>query len=149
VTHVCSSRRRQRGLSGLLVIAVLVLLGGVSAYAVALVTSVHSGLARDISFARASQAAEAGLDWGRYRVTAGAVATCTAVQSINSLPGTLQPYTVTVLCTATGPYLESGLPVRAYRITATACNVPLAGQCPNAAAGADYVERTVTALIVR
>jgi MSHA biogenesis protein MshP len=143
------SRSHQRGLSGLLVLAVLVLLASVSAYAVGLVTSVHSGYARELSHSRASQAAQAGLDWGRYRVLAGAAPLCTAAQNITTLPGTLQPYTVTVRCTTTGPYTETGAPVRAYRLLATACNQPLAGQCPNAAAGADYVENTVSTLLTR
>lgn len=141
--------KRARGFSALLVIAVLVLLGGVATYAVGLVTAVHSGFARELSFARSDEAAQAGLDWGRWRVSAGPVALCAPVQSIKTLPGTLRPYTVSVRCTATGPFTESGLPVRAYRLTATACNQPVAGACPNPVAGADYVERSVGILIVR
>jgi MSHA biogenesis protein MshP len=126
-----------------------VLLGGLTTYAVGLVTSAHSGYARELAASRADQAAQAGLDWGQYRVRALPAPTCTAVQSITTLPGALQPYTVTVRCVATGPYTEGAATPRAYRLTATACNRPLAGACPNTVASADYVERTLTTLIVR
>jgi len=142
-------RRRCRGLSGLLVIAVLVMLGGLTTYAVGLVTSVHSGYARELSAARAQQAALAGLDWGRFRISNGAAAICSAAQNLTPLPGTLQPYTVTVRCTASGPYTETATLVRIYSISATACNLPAGGNCPNAAASADYVEFTATALAER
>ena len=143
-------KRAQRGLSALLMIAVLVLLGGIRVYAFGLVTSVHRGYARELSFAGADQAAQAGLDWGRYRVRPGVVPICTPPQSINTLPGTLRPYTVTIQCDpGLAANTEGALMLRTYRITATACNQPLAGACPNPVAGADYVERTVTALITR
>lgn len=143
-------RHHQRGFSGVTIIAVLVMVGAVVPYAVGLVTAVNDGHARALSFARATQAAEAGLDWGRYRIHNGGAATCTALQSISTLPGTLQPYTVSVRCTQSVSVSESGVTVRGYRLVATACNQPLAGLCPNAAAtGADYVERTLSTLAHR
>jgi hypothetical protein len=45
---------------------------------------------------------------------------------------------------------EGGSTLRAYRLEATACNQPLAGQCPNVAANAaDYVERRLSTLAHR
>ena len=144
------SARRQRGFSALMVIAVLVMVGAVVPFAVGLVTAVHDGHARALSHARATQAAEAGLDWGRWRINNGGAATCSALQSINTLPGTLRPYTVTVRCTLSASVSESGVTVNAYRLAATACNQPLAGSCPNAASSAaDYVERSVSTLAQR
>ena len=58
--------------------------GALSAYAVGLVTSVHSGYATELSHARATQAAEAGLDWGSCRITNGAAASCVAIQTLTS-----------------------------------------------------------------
>ena len=139
----------QRGLSGILILAVLVVLGALLTYSIGLVTSVHSGFARELSFARATQAAEAGLDWGRFRVSNGAAALCLPAQTLTTLPGTLQPYAVTVRCTLSGSYSETGATVRRYRLTATACNLPLAGNCPNPVASADYVERQVSGLAER
>ncbi|MFO1224119.1 MAG: hypothetical protein U1E90_13585 [Burkholderiaceae bacterium] len=142
--------RAQRGLSGVMIIAVLVMVAAVVPYAVGLVTSVHDGYARALSHQRASAAAEAGLDWGRWRIFNGAAATCTGLQSINTLPGTLRPYTVSVRCTLSRSVTESGATVNAYRLVATACNQPLAGACPNAGAtAADYVERTLSTLAQR
>ena len=139
----------QRGVSGIMVIAVLVLLSGLSTYAVGLVTSVQDSLARELSFARATQAAQAGLDWGRWRISAGAVPVCSALQSINTLPGTLQPYVVTVRCTASGPHTEGVASVRVYRIDSTACNRAAAGNCPAATASADYVQASTSAWVER
>ncbi len=147
---MCNGRRlRQRGVSGVMVIAVLVLLGGLTAFAVGLVTSVQSSYARELSFARAMQAAEAGLDWGRWRVTAVAVPACSASQTLVTLPGTLLPYAVTVRCTLSGTYLEGPATVRMYRLDSTACNLPAGGQCPNSLASSDYVQATASAIVER
>ncbi len=143
------SARRQRGVSGVMVIAVLVLLGGLSTFAVGLVTSVQGGYARELSYARATLAAEAGLDWGRWRITATAAPLCGAAQTITTLPGALRPYAVTVRCSASGPYTEGAATVRIYRIDATACNLPAAGSCPSAAASADYVQANASARVER
>lgn len=139
----------QRGVSGVMVIAVLVLLGGLTSFAVGLVTSVQSSYARELSFARATQAAEAGLDWGRWRVTAAAVPTCSASQTLITLPGTLLPYAVTVRCTLSGTYLEGPATVRMYQLNSTACNLPAGGQCPNSVASGDYVQATASAIVER
>ncbi|MDP1901106.1 MAG: agglutinin biogenesis protein MshP [Rubrivivax sp.] len=141
--------RRQRGFSGVMVIAVLVLLGGLSAYAVGLVTSALGGYASEISFARATRAAQAGLDWGRWRVTAAVAPLCTPTQTLANLPGTLQPYAVTVRCSASGPYTEGAGTLRVYRIDAVACNLPAGGPCPSAANSADYVQASMTAQVER
>ena len=36
-----------------------------------------------------------------------------------------------------------------YRVSASACNVPAGGNCPNAAASADYVERVLSSIVER
>lgn len=136
----------QRGASSMLVIAVLVLLGSLTVYVAGLVSSVNNGLAMEVNLTRASQAAESGLDWGRYRVKVNN--TCNASQSI-AMPASLSPYTVTVLCTRNNS-TDGTIPRIQYRITATACNLPLAGNCPNNTSispGPDYVEWQVTALV--
>ena len=148
-TRTAPMRPRQRGFSAVLMIAVLVLLGGLTTYAVGLVSSVHDGQGRALASTRAEAGAQAGLDWGRYRVTIPATPQCAAAQSINTLPGTLQPYTVTVRCTASGPFNEGGSPVTHFRIVATACNVPQGGACPNANPTSAYVERTHSSFVMR
>lgn len=49
-------------------------------------------------------------------------------------------------CASTA-HTEAGNPVTIYRLTATACNQPAAGACPNPAPGVDYVERLVQAAV--
>jgi MSHA biogenesis protein MshP len=139
-----AGRRSQGGFSGVLVLAALVLMGGMSAYGVSLVTSVHSSFAQELSVARATQAAEAGMEWARFRLTRNPVPVCSALQTLN-LPATLANYRVTVRCTATGVHTEGAVTVRTYRVTATACNAPA---CPGALSG-DYVERQVQGWVQR
>lgn len=144
-----ASHRRQRGASSLVVVALVVILGGLTAHAVGLVTAQADSGTRALAHARATQAAEAGLDWARFRLLAVPAPVCTAAQTITTLPGSLQPYAVTVRCTA-GPVVnEAGIAVRQWRVQASACSQPVGGQCPNAAPGADYVERTLDTLVVR
>ena len=61
----------QRGFSSALMLAVIVLLSSLLAYAVTLTSSAHSGLAQEIAATRALQAARSGLEWGRYRIVNG------------------------------------------------------------------------------
>ena len=143
-----AAQRDQRGLSAVMILAVLVMLGTLSAYAVGLVTSVHNGHATELSHARATQAAEAGLDWGRFRISAGAGPSCVASQTL-TLASTLAPYRVTVRCTLSVATTEGGPPLSVYRVSASACNVPAGGNCPNATASADYVERVLSSIVER
>ncbi len=137
-------RRSQAGVSGMLVMAALVLMSGMAAFGVSLLSSVHSRFAQELSVARAGQAAEAGLEWARYRLTQSAVPLCPAAQTL-VLPATLVGYRVTVRCTATGNHAEGAATVRTWRITATGCN---AAACPGAASS-DYVERQVQGWVQR
>lgn len=137
-------RRRQAGLSGMLVMAALVLMGGLSAYGVSLVTSVHSRFAQELSVARAAQAAEAGMEWARFQLTQPATPLCPATQTL-ALPSTLSSYRVTVRCVATGTHTEGAATVNTWRVTAIGCN---AAACPGALNG-DYVERQLQAWVQR
>lgn len=132
-----------------MVIAILVLLGGLAAHAAGLLASVGAGQGREIAYARATLAAEAGLDWGRFRIRAGPAALCAATQTLNNLPATLAPYAVTVRCTARGPFTDGSATLRVYQIVATGCNRPAAGACPALATGADGVQRTLQVLVER
>jgi MSHA biogenesis protein MshP len=128
----------------MLVMAALVLMGGLSAYGVSLVSSVHSRFAQELSVARAAQAAEAGLEWARFQLTQPATPLCPAAQTL-ALPSTLSGYRVTLRCIATGAHAEGATTVNTWRITATGCN---AAACPGAPNG-DYVERQLQAWVQR
>jgi MSHA biogenesis protein MshP len=140
-------RRPARGMSSLLMLAILVTLGSLSVHAVGLITNALGDDARAVAEARAAEAAAAGLDWGRERVLR-APAVCTAAQSITTLPGTLAPYTVTVRCQVGAPVLDGGTSRRRFALTATACNQQSAGACPTAAVpNAGYVQRTMSLVL--
>lgn len=131
-------------MSSLLVLAILVTLGGLSVHAVGLVSAALGDDSRAIAEARAAEAASAGLDWGRERAQR-TPALCAAAQSLTTLPGTLQPYTVTVRCNVGAPVVDGATSRRRFLITSIACNQPAAGACPNTATpGAGYVQRTAS-----
>ena len=140
-------RSRQRGFSAALVLTALVLLGGMLTYAVTVTSGMYSGIAQEIAQARALQAANAALEWQRYRIAFGVAPACLPTTSVTNMtiPFASGAMPVTVLCTLTGAHNDPGpIPVRTYSLTATAC-LPAgpAGMCPNAAGGSEYVQRQV------
>jgi MSHA biogenesis protein MshP len=139
---------RQRGISGVLIIAAIAVLGGLSAWALGLATATASGASQALAVARAQQAAAAGVDWGRWRLRIPAAPLCAANQNL-VLPGTLGTMTVTTRCTLLGTYSEAGVPVRRWRVVADACNQPLAGACPAANPQAGYAQASQTAFVER
>lgn len=123
-------------------IFLLVILAALGAYIVSLSTALHAGVAWDFEAARAYQAARAGIEWGAYEATRAA--RCDAKSSF--VPGgSLNAFTVTVECSATGAD-ELGVAVSLYELTATACNRPVAGACPGTP-GTQYVERQLKATL--
>ncbi|RZI86804.1 MAG: hypothetical protein EOP38_00465 [Rubrivivax sp.] len=139
-------KQAQRGFSGVLVIVALVLISSLVAFGITLMTSVQSGYSQELSSARVKQAAEAGLDWGRYQLKRLPVANCPAVGVNVALPASMAPYTVTVVCTSNGlAYADGGTAVSIYTLTATACRLPQGAlSCPANTDSPDYVEKTLT-----
>ncbi len=136
----------QRGFSALM--ALVVLVAGMLGCVVTVTSGMHDGSAREIAATRAAQAAQAGLEWGQFRVRPGAVPSCVAGSNI-TLPLSSGAIAVTVNCTAAGPYTEGAASVTRYQFVATACNRAAAGTCPNTAGGEDYVEAQVTGVAER
>lgn len=137
---------KQGGFSVVLVLAIIVLMGGMLAYAVTLTSSMHSSLAQEISSARALQASRAGIEWARYRVRFAA----SCLPSTNlALPLSTGPMPVTVRCVAAIPTLEGAISVTTYQLTAIACMPAAAGTCPNPAPTGNYVERQATGIAER
>ena len=132
-------KHRQRGVSAVLMLALIVLLGGILVYTVSLSSTMHASAAREIGAARAAQAAQAGLEWGRFRIRVGAAPLCAAASNLN-LPMASGAFPVTVRCSLTGTHVEGAATVRTYQLSATACRPAAAGACPNAVASGDYVE---------
>jgi MSHA biogenesis protein MshP len=144
-----SPRAAQRGFSVMLMLGIIVLMGGMLAYAVSFTSGMNHSVAQEAGGLRVTQAANAGLEWARYRVRIPAVPSCVAITNL-TIPLSSGAGPVTVRCTATGPYPEGvGPTVTTYQLSATACSPAAAGTCPNAAGAPNYVERTVTGLAER
>jgi len=137
----------QRGFSIVTAIFLIVVLAALGAFAVSMFRVQQTTAAFDELGTRAYQAAQSGIEWGAWQVLRGP-GTCAAATGNLALPGSLVLFTVTVNCTSTA-HFEAGNAVTIYQLTATACNQPAAGACPNPAPGADYVERQVQGAVER
>jgi MSHA biogenesis protein MshP len=112
------------------------------------VNSMQSGsVALDVLGTGAYQAARAGTEWGAYqalRVVGPAPAVCFGQTNVAFSGTSLAPFTATVSCVRTTAE-ELGVTETIDQITATACNEPTSGNCPNPAPTlANYVERRIT-----
>ena len=135
-------RKRHRGAALMAAIFLLVVIGGLVTYLLKMSGLQHSSVALDVQGARAYQASRAGIEWGVYRALRDN--SCVGSSSF-ALAGGLSEFTVTVACTDT-PYTEVDATAKhVYLIQATACNRPLAGDCPGTP-GPFYVERQLQAL---
>lgn len=137
----------QRGFSIITAIFLIVVLAAFGAFAVSMFRVQQTSAALDELGSRAYQAAQAGIEWGAWQVLRGP-GTCAAATGNLALPGSLSGFTATVTCASTS-HTEAGNPVTIYQLTATACNQPAAGACPNPAPGPDYVERQVQGAMER
>jgi MSHA biogenesis protein MshP len=96
-----------------------VVLGLLGTVMVRMSSTQHIGQARELLGTRAQLAARSGVEWGVYQVTQ-AGGNCAASTTLPALGGTAADFTVTVTCTAHGPYDEGGQTVAMYQIAATA-----------------------------
>lgn len=159
------ARVKSGGIAIVTAIFLLVALAGLAAAVVTLTTAQQSGTAQDMQGMRAYQAARAGIEWALYTAQQSGLNpprpaltfNCTSsAQSVTrnvALPAntTLSAFTVTLVisCDSLVAGIAGGdandMTAAHVKITATACNQPAAGACPNLAPGADYVQRVITA----
>jgi len=146
-----------RGFSLITAIFLLVVLASLGAFMVIFTGLQQNTIQADVLGARAYYAARAGVEWGLYRAldpdntiapgAAGFVTCAQASGTINSMGGSLSPFTVVVNCSATAPDpTEGGKTLRVFQITVTACNNP---SCPAASPPAGYVERQIVVTAAR
>lgn len=110
---------RQRGISVIAGIFLLLLMAGLAAFMANIISVTHLNMASDIGGSRAYQAARAGVEWGMYQLDPnGQSATLPDCVSgtITAIPG----HTVDVVCSASADYQEGSRTVRIFRIVATA-----------------------------
>jgi MSHA biogenesis protein MshP len=134
-----SARRAsaQRGFAIISAVFLIVVLSLLGAMIVSLSTTQQVGSARDLLGSRAYFAARTGIDWGSYQVLQGG--SCPATTTLPPLQGSADGFTITVGCSASGPFDEAGTAVRVYRIVSTASTGTL-GQL-------DHAERQMQAVI--
>ncbi len=140
------NRSRQNGFGAIMAIIVLVILAALAAAMTRFGSIQHMTSAQDVLSIRALAAARSGLEYGLYQALRSA--TCTTTQlNLTAHTG----FVVQVACNASSEFHEGEItpgvprPLTVYNITATACNMPTAGACPNdsAVTSAGYVERVL------
>lgn len=135
------SAGRERGVSLISAIFLLVVLTGLGVALVTISTSQSIGSAMDVQGARAYQAARAGIEWGLYKQAPQATPkACVFSSTTFKLPAgtTLSTFTVTVTCKDG----SQDTPLLRHRLTAVACNQP-STVCPNPSNSVDYVQRRI------
>lgn len=145
--------RRQRGLSLITAIFLMVVLAMLGAFMVSVTGIQQSSSVLDVQGVRAYEAARSGVEWSAWQVLdpndaigTSALPTCPASPTNLTLAGSLSSFTVTVTCTA-ATTTEGNRNVATYLIVSTACNQPSGGSCPNATPSAGYIERQMQATL--
>lgn len=136
------SRCRAAGVGLVTAIFLLVVLAGLGVAAVTIFNAQQASASLDMDGARAYQAARAGIEWGLFQQRRRDQC---ANASFGFNDSVLANFTVTVTCRAIGGLTDSsGNPsslVR-FRITATACNQPVGGECRGEPSNSpDFVQR--------
>lgn len=150
-----TSPSRERGFGAVAAIIVLVILASLAAAMTRFGSVQHMTSAQDVLAVRALAAARSGLEYGLYRAlrdTSNTACSTTPTWPLDLTADT--GFFVSVSCTPSIEFHEDhdppGTPKKLtiYTITATACNMPAAGACPNSAAvaSAGYVERVAQAV---
>ena len=155
-------RLAQRGFSIVTAVFLIVVLGLLGVFIVAVVGMQQQTQALDVQGVRAYQAARAGVEWGAYQVLEPNVSLascgpppvampgCPATNPTHlALAGSLSAFTVSVQCTLRADTTEGNRNVRVYEIVSTACNQPNAGSCLGTTPATGYVARSITATLTK
>ena len=142
-----STLARQRGVSIISAIFLLLLFAALAAFMVSLTGTANISSAQDVQGSRAYQAAQAGIEWGLYEVLDPANSSVVAPGNAAwpNMPGcpngalVIEGFNVAVSCNPVVPqdYLEAGdsRSIRVYRLVSTASL--------GAVGAANYVERQI------
>jgi MSHA biogenesis protein MshP len=144
--------RRNSGLSLITAIFILLVLAALAAFIVSMSAVQQTDLALDLQGSRAYHAARSGLEFGAFQAINNN--SCPALPQSVPLPAAqFDAFSaVTVTCSTGVPpatHNEAGVAKTLYVLVANACNQPNAGGlCPNAAPGANYVERELQLSVI-
>jgi MSHA biogenesis protein MshP len=139
--HILPAKVRAAGFSIVTAIFLVVVLASLAVAVTSLSTTQQTGSALDLLGSRAYEAARSGVEYGVYQQQINN--SCAATRSF--VPGgSLASFTVTVQCVVNAtPGMDAS--INRITVTATACNQPAGGVCPNPApTSVDYVQRVVT-----
>lgn len=145
----------QRGVSSILLIAIIVLMASMATFALRFVAGAQGNASAFNQTLRVQQAAESGMEWLRYRLRTGQCAPTTNI-TIPMSAGSIQA-TVTCVPTAAvpnsdfsgaGPVPGANENLMSYTLTSTACWPQVAPNgCPHPSwATLNYSERQVRAV---
>ena len=148
--------QRNRGFAIVAAIFLLVILSALATFIVSVSTGQHIGQAMDVEGERAFQAANAGMDWARFRIAATNAcpansnwgATNTSFGFVGT--ATLGSYVATVECRVPEPATTVGaVATTVFEVRVTACNKPQAAEprCPGVVNTFGYVERQMIGLL--
>lgn len=130
-------KKQQQGFAIVSAVFLIVVLSLLGAMIVSLSTTQQVSAVRDLLGSRAYFAARTGIEWGSHQVLQSG--SCAASSTLPALGGSASGFTVTVGCSASGPFDEAGSTVRVYRITSTASTGTLGAH--------DHAERQLQAVI--
>lgn len=134
------SIKRERGVSVISAIFLLLLFAALAAFMVSLTGTANMTSAQDVQGARAYQSAQAGIEWGLYQVLVPAAPSCVTT---TTLANPIEGFSVTVGCSRRGPYSEAGQSFWLYELVSTT-------RTPGAAPGEiGFIERQVVASVSR
>ena len=145
---------RSTGFTMMSMLFVLVALAAMGVALASLSQRQQLGAAGELAAAKAYQAALAGLEWGSFQILPNSVPqpACFAARNI-ALPDQLSDFTVTVSCVrapAAGTVKDGDTDLAFYVLTATACNIPSGGACPNSASTEPaYAERQLSRTLAK
>lgn len=151
-----TSRRHSpppRGITMMSMLFILVVLAALGAGIASVSQRQQLGSATELMAAQAQQAALAGLEWGSFQVLQVPAPPASApgcFGNTNIAPGgQLASFTVSVACSRVAGSAD-GRNWYFYQLSASACNVPIAGSCPNPTLQrSTYVSRQLSRTVVR
>jgi len=151
--------QRALGFTTVSMVFILVVLAALAAALASISQRQQLGFASEMAASRAYQAAVAGLEWGTFQMlrTSDASGNPPACFGSTNLTfagaAALSDFTVTVQCSRTpssGFVADGATNIVFYQLTATACNLPSGGACPNSSSTqGSYVERQLSRSLAR
>lgn len=144
---------RQSGITMMSMLFILVVLAALGAGIASVSQRQQLGSATELMAAQAQQAAMAGLEWGSFQVLQVPAPPASAPACFGTTQiapgGQLAAFTVSVGCTRVAGAAD-GRNWYFYQLSSNACNVPVAGACPNTTVQrATYVSRQLNRTVVR